>query len=114
MSPLGGGRSGRQSEPRAEYVAAGGDLALVRVSGAAEPPSELLVFAGGRVHSFEPLPGAPGDDRTGFPVPLDLVTGTGSKFRLVAGDSELGLPRPQEAPPAKPSPPTPPPTVDAA
>src|SRR3954451_23900627 len=95
---------------RAEYVAAGPDLALVRVEAEVE---ELLVFAGGRVQTFEPLPGAPGDAHTGFPVPLDLVTAGGSEFRVVAGGREMGLDAVDEAP-AKPRRPAVDPELTAA
>src|SRR3954462_1363427 len=82
---------------RAEYVAAGPDLALVRV--AAPNAEELLVFSGGRVQSFEPLPGAPGDERTGFPVPLDLLRADDAEFRLGSSGDEVALAPPPEAAP---------------
>src|SRR3954468_10119173 len=85
--------------PRAEYVAAGAELALVRVSGA-EADSELIVVAGGRSFEFDPLPAAPGDDRVGFPVPLDLVLGAGSAFSVVVAGREVSLEAPEEAGPA--------------
>src|SRR5689334_12740466 len=85
---------------RAEYVAAGADLALVRVEAQAD---ELLAFAGGRVHTFEPLPGAPGDAHTGFPVPLDLLR-AGGEFRFVAGGREVGIDAIAEAGTAPPRP----------
>src|SRR4051794_35468181 len=85
--------------PRAEYVAAGAELALVRVSGA-EAHSELIVVAGGRSFEFDPLPAAPGDDRVGFPVPLDLVLGAGSAFSVVVAGREVSLEAPEEAGPA--------------
>src|SRR3954470_23129621 len=84
----------RDRAPGAEYVAAGRDLALVRIHAQAD---ELLVFAGGRVHSFEPLPGAPGDAHTGFPVPLDLVRGADAEFRAVTDGAEVVLDRPEDA-----------------
>src|SRR3954470_2199739 len=87
---------------RAEYVAAGADLALVRVEAQAE---ELLVFGGGRVHSFDPLPGAPGDAHTGFPVPLDLVRHGAAEFRFVTGGRGGALDVVEEAPAAPPRPP---------
>src|SRR3954454_21952643 len=87
---------------RAEYVAAGADLALVRVEAQAE---ELLVFGGGRVHSFDPLPGAPGDAHTGFPVPLDLVRHGAPGFRFAPGGRELARDVVEEAPAAPRRPP---------
>src|SRR4051794_38140430 len=85
--------------PRAEYVAAGAELALVRVTGA-DADSELIVVAGGRAQAFDPLPAAPGDDRVGFPVPLDLVLGAGSSFSMVVRGRSVELGRPEEAGPA--------------
>src|SRR5215208_4583087 len=96
MTRLGRGRSGSAGEPTAEYVAAGPDLALVRVGGL-DAVDELLVFVAGRVQSFEPLPAAPGDDRIGFPVPLRVLSAADAEFRAVSGSAERVLPRPVEA-----------------
>src|SRR5688500_17682160 len=102
MSPLGRGRGGGAGDLVVEYVAAGADLALVRVAGASAPPTELIVFAGGQVETFEALPAAPGDDRIGFPVALDLVEAADAEFRLVVDGAEMAIARPREARPAAP------------
>src|SRR3954467_671291 len=112
--PAFGRARGSRRAPSAEYVAAGPGLALVRVEGAGDAASELLVFSGGGVQGFEALPGAPGDDRVGFPVPLDLVLAAGSEFRLLVGGEEGELERPAEAPPAQPPAPRPDPALAEA
>src|SRR4051794_41744550 len=106
MSPL-----GRRGKLPAEYVAAGVDLALVRVEGVGA--TELIVSAGGRSEAFDALPGAPGDDHVGFPVPLEFVLAAGGEFRAVVDGDEGGGERPVEAgagarPPVGQAPPGPP------
>src|SRR5215213_1411131 len=95
MSPFGRGRR-PEGAPSAEYVAAGPDLALVRVFAAGEV-AELVVFAGGRVHSFDPLPGGPGAESVGFPVPLGLVRARDGEFRVVVDGDEVQIAPPDEA-----------------
>src|SRR4051794_10976932 len=103
MTPFGRGGSPRRGL-EAEYVVAGPDLALVRV-GAGSPDVGLLVFAGGALHSFEPLPGAPGDDdRAGFPVPLALVRAGDADFRVVIDGAEVQIEPPNEAGATAPAP----------
>src|SRR3954454_5230074 len=98
MPVFGRGR-GPKTAPSAEYVAAGGDLALVRVQGAGSPSAELLVRSGGREQRFDALPGPPGDDRLAFPVPLELVRSSGCELRLVADGEEVTLAPPPEVHP---------------
>src|SRR5918998_1893183 len=86
---------GRGGALSAEYVAAGADLALVRVSGAGA--TELVVEVAGQVEAFDALPGAPGDDHVGFPVPLDLVRAPDSSFHAVVDGGEVPVARPVEA-----------------
>src|SRR4051794_2290274 len=98
MPVFGRGR-GPKTAPSAEYVAAGGDLALVRVQGAGSASAELLVRSGGREQRFDALPGPPGDDRLAFPVPLELVRSSGCELRLVADGEEVALAPPPEVHP---------------
>src|SRR3954464_13272882 len=98
MPVFGRGR-GPKTAPSAEYVAAGGDLALVRVQGAGSPSAELLVRSGGREQRFDALAGPPGDDRIAFPVPLELVRSSGCELRLVADGEEVALAPPPEVHP---------------
>src|SRR3954452_19341030 len=83
----------RNRGPGAEYVAAGPDLALVRVDAAA---SELVIASAGRIETFGALPAAPGNDRVGFPVPLDLLLAADAEFSLVVDGNEGPLVRPRE------------------
>src|SRR4051812_5511689 len=111
MTPFGRGGSPRRGLA-AEYVVAGADLALVRVD-AGSPDVELLVFTGGALHSFEPLPGAPGgDDRAGFPVPLALLRAGDADFRVVVDGAELQIEPPSEAGASAPAPAPPAPGPD--
>src|ERR671917_290519 len=89
------GPFGRGGALTAEYVAAGPDLALVRVSGAGA--TELVVRSGGRAEAFEALPGAPGDDHVGFPVPLGFVLAEDSRFHAFVDGREVAVERPHEA-----------------
>src|SRR4051812_10230244 len=90
---------GPKTAPSAEYVAAGGGLALVRVEGEGLAGAELVVRSGRREQRFDALPGAPGDDRVGFPVPLELLRSAGSQLRLLRGGEEMALAPPREVRP---------------
>src|SRR3954453_8350824 len=90
---------GPKRAPSAEYVAAGGDLALVRVSGGDLAGAELVVRSGDGEQRFDALPAAPGDDRVAFPVPLGLVRSADSELRLLVAGEEMALARPPEVQP---------------